>query len=303
MAMMKKLNIICAGTSEGSANYGCETAPEIILQSGLETMLNRADWELKVSHVPAVDEDGRYHDIPLHNATTLIPWLRELYRQIGATTSYDERVLVLGGDHSIGASSLLATKQRYPDAVCIYIDAHPDAHTTETTQTNNLHGLPLRIATGQTLTKEFVGPYYKPQEVFLVGIKDIDLAEAQWLKEHNIAHRTMDDNIEQGIGTIMREVIKWVGDRPVHISFDIDSIDAMFAPGTGIQNMGGFTYREAEYIARKLSTLEPVAIDMVEVNPLRDLDGKTVLLAQELSMKLLGEEWSAYHNYLHSSVQ
>lgn len=300
---MKKLHVVCAGTSEGSVNHGCETAPEVILQSGLQAMLVQAGWNLKISQMMGVGEDANYEDLGLRNATSLIPWLQELYRQLSANTSYDEHALVLGGDHSIGAVSLLATKQRYPDAVCVYIDAHPDAHTLESSETRNIHGLPLRIAAGQTLTKLFPGPYYSASEIYLVGIKDIDPAEEDWLVDQKIAHRTMDNIVEQGIGAVMRDVLHWAGARPVHVSYDIDAIDAFYAPGTGIQNMGGLTYREAEYVARKLSTLNPVTVDMVEVNPLRDEDGRTVHLAQELIMKLLGREWSAYHEYLHSDAR
>ncbi len=299
---MKKLHVVCAGTSEGSVNHGCETAPEVLLESGLRDALVGDDWALKISEVSAVGEDKNYEELGLRNATTLLPWLQELYRQLAGNTSYDEKTLVLGGDHSIGAVSLLATKQRYPDAVCVYVDAHPDAHTLESSETRNIHGLPLRIAAGDTLTKLFSGPYYAPSEIFLVGIKDIDIEEAHWLAEQKITHASMDGILEQGIGTVMQQVATWAGDRPVHVSYDIDAIDAQFAPGTGIQNAGGLTYREAEYIARKLGSLNPVAVDMVEVNPTRDVEGKTVRLAQELTMKLLGGEWNSYQDYLRSDA-
>lgn len=303
MEAMKKLHIVSAGTAEGSVNYGCETAPEVLLQSGLQERLLQDAWKLKLSSVTAVAEDNNYEDLGLRNATTLIPWLQELYRQLASNTSYDEKALVLGGDHSIGAVSLLATKQRYPDAICVYVDAHPDAHTLESSQTRNIHGLPLRIAAGQTLAKYFPGPYYAPSEIYLVGIKDIDTEEANWLADQNIRHATMDTILEQGIGEVMQQVREWIGDRPLHVSYDIDAIDATFAPGTGILNAGGLTYREAEYLARKLGALNPVAVDMVEVNPLRDEAGKTVRLAQELIVKLLGGEWNSYQDYLHSDMQ
>lgn len=299
---MKKLHVVCAGTSEGSVNHGCETAPEVLLQSGLRDKLIQDGWSLKISDFSVAAKNTNYEDLGLRNATTLLPWLQDLYRQLIDNASYDEVVLVLGGDHSIGAASLLATKRCHPDAVCVYVDAHPDAHTLESSQTRNIHGLPLRIATGGTLSQLFSGPYYAPEEICLVGIKDIDAAEADWLMHHKITHATMDTILEQGIGTVMRQVSNWANGRPVHISYDIDAIDAIYAPGTGIQNAGGLTYREAEYIARKLGVLNLVAVDMVEVNPVRDVDGKTVRLAQELIVKLLGGEWNSYLDYLHSDL-
>lgn len=297
---MKKLHLVCAGTSDGSVNFGCETAPRALLDFGLADKLHGVGWSTRISEVVAVASNDNYADLGLRNAKDLIPWLHELYRQLVAT-SYDETALVLGGDHSIAAVSLLATKQRHRDAVCVYVDAHPDAHTLESSQTRNFHGLPLRVAAGQTLSKLFGGPYYDPSEVYLVGIKDIDPAEAVWLDEHGIAHATMDDIVEHGVGEVMGDVAAWAQGRPVHVSYDIDAIDAQYAPGTGIQNIGGLTYREATYIARRLASLHPVALDLVEVNPFKDEHGKTLRLAQELILTILGGRWDSYQEYLSSN--
>jgi arginase len=295
--MMNKLHLVCAGTSDGSVNFGCESAPRALLHAGLGDKLTGGGWDVRISEVSVVASNDNYADLGLRNAEELIPWLHELYRQLSGT-SYDEAALAIGGDHSIAAVSLLATKQRYKDAVCVYVDAHPDAHTLESSQTRNFHGLPLRVAAGQTLTSVFGGPYFDPAEIFLVGIKDVDSAEAAWLEDQNITRVTMDDIIERGIGEVMGDVIKWVRGRPVHISYDIDAVDAMYAPGTGIQNVGGLTYREATYIARQLGALCPVAVDLVEVNPLKDENGKTVRLAQELVLAMLGGRWDTYQEYL-----
>lgn len=300
MKLMKKLHLVCAGTSKGSMNFGSEFAPRALLDIGLAQKLDDFGWNVRISEVLEVAKNDNYTDLGLRNAKELIPWLHELYRQL-LNTSYDENALVLGGDHSVAAVSLLATKQRYKDAVCIYIDAHPDAHTLESSQTQNFHGLPLRVAAGQTLSRLFSGPYFDTSEIYLVGIKDIDPAEAIWLEEHDIAHATMEDIIEQGIGEVMKHVLSWVRGRPVHVSYDIDAIDVLYAPATGIQNIGGLTYREATYIARQIAKLHPAVMDLVEVNPLKDEDGRTLRLAQELILTVLGGRWGDYQEYLSSN--
>lgn len=292
------VHIISAGTALGSFNQGTEMAPEVILQTGLMDELQRLGWATRVSEVESKSTQYKGFFVGgLRNADTLLPWLKALYAQARATGP-DEIQLVLGGDHSIGAPSLLATKRHYPDAVCVYVDAHPDAHSVESTETGNIHGLPVRIAAGETLREHFAGPYFRADEICMVAIKDVDRAEWVWLREQGIRYFGMDAILEQGIGKVMREVAEWAQGRPVHVSYDIDAIDVQYAPGTGIQNFGGLTYREAEYIARKLGGLRPVGVDMVEVNPSRDQDGRTIELAIELIVKLLGEDWSHYRRYL-----
>ena len=108
----------------------------------------------------------------------------------------------------------------------------------------------------------------------------------------------MDEVIEKGIAQCLNRIAKQVAGRPVHVSLDIDSIDTSEAPGTGIINKGGFSYREISYLCRHLSKQDIVAIDIVEVNPKKDIDSKTVHLASELCVNLLGGEWSPYSRYI-----
>lgn len=298
---MKKLHLVTADTSLGSVNYGTELAPQAMLKAGLESLLAEAGYRVRVADpVGHLSVRGVPH-AKLRNAELLLPWLKELQLRLMGT-DLDEVQLTLGGDHSVGAPSMLATKRRHENAVVVYVDAHPDAHTLETTQTGNIHGLPTRIAAGQTLEQVFSGPYYQTSEICMVGIKDIDEAEQAWLERHGVMYFHMDEVLEKGIGSVMNRVVAWVGDRPMHVSYDIDAIDAQFAPGTGILNHGGLSYREADYVARRLGALDPVSIDLVEVNPQRDIDGRTLELALELILKLLGARWSPYERYLHTGM-
>lgn len=298
---MKKLHLVTADTSLGSVNYGTELAPQAMLKAGLESLLVEAGYRVRLADAVRHTRSSGTPHAKLRNAEHLLPWLKELQVRL-MSTDPDEVQLTLGGDHSIGAPSMLATKRRHPEAVVVYVDAHPDAHALETTQTGNIHGLPIRIAAGQTLEQVFSGPYFQTSEICMVGIKDIDEAEQTWLDQHGVRYFHMDNVLEEGIGSVMNQVAEWVGTRPMHVSYDIDAIDVQFAPGTGIRNHGGLSYREADYVARRLGALKPVSIDLVEVNPQRDIGGRTLELAMELILKLLGARWSPYERYLHAGV-
>lgn len=297
MDVMSAVSIIQAGTSQGSFSPGAEYGPSAMLAAGLESLVQQAGHDTRLVAVPTTDtrEDARHPHI--RHSASLVPWLQAA-RQIILSGDPHERPLVLGGDHSVAIPSLLATKQHYPHAAVVYIDAHPDSNSIESSPTGNLHGMPLRVVTGEVLGHQFPGPYFRPDELCLIGIKDIDPAEAEWIEQHHVVAYTMDDVIERGIGPIMHEVRDWVAGRPLHVSYDIDAIDSQYAPGTGIRNAGGLTYREAEYLARQLGALQPVAVDVVELNPERDEGGRTARLAIELAVALLGGQWSEYDRYL-----
>ena len=297
--MQKDLVIFSAGTSLGSFSDGAEDGPTTLLDRGLEGVLATGlrsvklqQWGADRKHVGA----DRIENV--RNARTLVPWLLGLRAAIIEQPS-DAIPLVLGGDHAVATSSLLATRERHEGAVCVYIDAHPDVQAPGTSLTHNLHGMPVRIATGGALQEHFHGPYWSAKDIFYLAIKDIDQAEFDWIQSEGVRHATMDDITSVGIGEVMRQVRAWIAGRPVHVSYDIDAVDCLYAPGTGIQNNGGLTYREAAYIARQLAYEQLVALDLVEFNPQRDTDSMTADLSIELIAHLLGVRWDRYTRYLH----
>ena len=297
--MKKDIAIFSAGTSIGSFSDGAEDGPGVLLERGLEGALapgvqsiTLEQWVADRKHVGA----DRIQNV--RNARTLVPWLLGLRSAI-IRQSPHILPIVLGGDHSVAAASLLATRARHEGEVCIYIDAHPDVQAPGTSPTHNVHGMPVRIATGGALQEHFHGPYWQSEDIYYLAIKDIDQAESDWIHSEGVKHATMDDITSTGIGEVMRDVRAWISGRPVHVSYDIDAIDCAYAPGTGIQNMGGLTYREAVYIARQLAQQDLVALDLVEYNPRRDTDTMTADLSIELIAHLLGVRWDRYTRYLH----
>lgn len=293
------LNIFPAGTSLGSANLGTEIAPEELLQGGLLTALAHNDIDYDVcAPIQAQSASDQPHR-GLYNYHSVIDFNKRLYQNITAASETADHNLVLGGDHSIGIGSMFATKKLWPKAKLIYIDAHPDCHDKPAdTTSGNIHGFPLSTVLGDGLYAEFDYPKYRYDEVVMVGLKDIDQDEQDYLDRHSIKYFTIDQIIERGIGPIMKDVLDFLDDRPIHVGLDIDSIDVTEAPGTGIINKGGLSYREINYIVRRLAECQVVATDLVEINPRRDSMHKTVDLGIELAVILSGGKWSAYTKYL-----
>lgn len=293
------LNIFSAGTSLGSVNHGTEIAPEALLHGGLLTALtyNGIDYEVQapIHDRPASTQRHRQ----LYNYQSVVDFNKSLYQKIITTSEPADRNLVLGGDHSIGIGSMFASKKLWPSTKLIYIDAHPDCHDKPAdTTSGNIHGFPLSTVLGDGLYAEFDYPKYSYDEVVMVGLKDIDDDEQAYLDRHKISYFTIDRVIEQGIGAVMRGALDFLGDAPIHVGLDIDSIDVTEAPGTGIINKGGLSYREINYIVRQLAQRRVVATDLVEINPKRDSMRKTVDLGIELATILAGGKWSAYTKYL-----
>lgn len=293
------LKVIQAGTSLGTlSNHGTELAPIAILNGGLTEALAKNKIEFEILEPIPDHEPSTVLKQNLYNLDSLIEFNQALYHQMVAEVSPRGRAVVLGGDHSIGIGSLYASKSIWPDACAVYIDAHPDCSSPAESLSGYIHGMPLSTALGDGLHSRFEHAPYRYDEVFIVGVKDIDEAEYRYLERNKIRYITMDEIIERGIGAVAGELRDKIGNRPVHVSLDIDSIDGNFAPGTGILNHGGFSGREISYLARHLSELQVRVIDLVEVNPSLDDDKKTVELGVELLAALLGGAWSSYSRYM-----
>jgi len=148
-------------------------------------------------------------------------------------------ILLIGGDHSIGLGSVAAAIKTNPDVVIIWVDAHADLNTPLTSLSGDYHGMPLGFAMRLEGTD---GPYFewmknypalKPENLVYIGLRDVEEVERNLLKELNIKSYNMSDIDRMGIGRVMKEVVKYVDDRPMHVSYDIDACDPFFAGATG----------------------------------------------------------------------
>jgi arginase len=190
------------------------------------------------------------------------------------------------------------------DIGMIYFDAHGDMNTHETSMTGNIHGMDLAALMGFGHTK-LVNAYkdgakFKPENLLHIGGCDFDQAELDLVEREQLQMFGIDDLLANG----MRPLLQMIDNLQkrvsnVYISLDLDSIDSLYAPGAGMPNQGGLSYREivalANYIGKRCNV---VGIDVVEYNPLQDVQQKTAELGIELIARFLGKNYSWYSNYL-----
>jgi arginase len=210
--------------------------------------------------------------------------------------------LVLGGDHSLAAGSVSGVAEFYrrqgQKIGLIWIDAHTDINTPDTSPSGNVHGMPLASLLG--LGPEPLGnifgysPKIAPENTVLVGIRDVDAAESANIRRAGLTEvYTMRDIDERGMRTVMEEALRAAGRGTAgyHISLDMDWIDPEDAPGVGTPVRGGATYREAHLAMEILADHgRMVSFEMVEVNPVIDEHNRTADLAVELACSAFGKK-------------
>jgi arginase len=190
--------------------------------------------------------------------------------------------LVLGGDHSLAAGSVAASatwvrKTHDKPIGLLWVDAHGDMNTPETTGSGNVHGMPLAALLGhEPVELSAIGgsPSVLPQHTVLVGVRNLDDQEKEQIREAGIHVFTMKDIDRDGIAKVAERALALAteGTGGVHVSFDLDVCDPMIAPGVGTPVKGGFDYREAHMIMEMLAdSRRVVALDLVEVNPTLDV--------------------------------
>ncbi len=222
---------------------------------------------------------------------------QELERLVSTTLAEGEFPLILGGDHSIALGSISGAVHKNNSLGVIWIDAHPDFNTAETTPSGNIHGMILAALTGlgdSHLTA--IGgsaSRLNPAHIAIVGARDIDAGEQKLLQAHHINVFTMSDIDRYGISDIMRQAIAIVGqnDNPIHLSLDMDALDPREAPGVGTPVRGGLSYREAHLAMEMIAdTHQLSSMDVVEVNAILDRENATAQLAVELILSALGKK-------------
>jgi len=227
--------------------------------------------------IPEFDPDHRGMKKPL--AVSAVT--KQLSEQVYEHAREGRFVLTLGGDHSIAvgtiAGSLKATRERLGrDLAVIWVDAHADINTPETSDSGNIHGMPVAFLTGLATDKSdapfgWLQPEHRldVRKLVYIGLRDVDRGEKQLLRDNGIKAFSMHDVDRHGIGKVVDMALEWIGnDIPIHLSFDIDALDPMWAPSTGTAVRGGLTLREGDFIAECVhQTGNLVALDLVEVNP------------------------------------
>jgi arginase len=188
--------------------------------------------------------------------------------------------LTLGGDHSLGVGTVAGTSQVYGQDYCVlWVDAHADINTAETTESGNMHGMPVSFLLNLPGNEAVPGMEWlqkKPSalrsdRIAFIGLRDVDDGEKKLLKDNNITAFSMYDVDKYGIYNVIQMALDRVNPRrdlPIHLSFDVDALDPSVAPATGTPVRGGLTFREGHFICEEIwKTGLLVALDIMEVNP------------------------------------
>jgi arginase len=200
--------------------------------------------------------------------------------------------LVLGGDHSIAIGTLGGLARANGPGAVLWIDAHGDLNRPGTSPTGNVHGMPLAAALGVAgdAFRDDAWPTPSIDRAALVGVRSLDAGERELIRELDVRVFTMSDIDRRGLERAMSEALEYVrGAAFVHLSFDLDAVDPIIAPGVGTPVRGGLSYREAHLAVELVAESGLLdSLELVEVNPVLDRANETGLLAVELAASALG---------------
>jgi len=291
--------ILGAPVQDGTGRLGCDMGPSALRAAGLATTLRDLGYN--------VTDRGNVAPAPLRPVSHPNPVLKFLPEIVAWTESLAEATynarregmpIVCGGDHSLAAGTLTGLARHAAEAgrplFVLWLDAHPDLHTLETTQSGNLHGVPVAYAIG---TPGFDGIYpelrhpLRPENICMMGLRSVDPAERATLRASGITVHDMRALDEHGIGPLLARFIERVeaANGLLHVSLDVDFLDPAIAPGVGTTVPGGATFREAHLVMEMLHDSNLVrSLDLVELNPFLDERGRTAILLVDLAASLMG---------------
>lgn len=303
----RTLSVLGAPMMFGQPFVGTDTSPMLLRESGLLNDLTSLGWRVNDLHdldlstlvtssnlsndINTVASNGSNNGHYARNSIQVGQGCYLLAKKVESIIDNKQFPLILGGDHSIGIGSLPAMLQSKPDIGVIWVDAHADLNTPATSLSGNMHGMSVALNMDginydcSTLNGlEWLENYPKltPDSIVYIGLRDVDVAEREFIRRLGIQYYSMYHIDKYGIGTVMEKSISHLlsknPNRPIFASVDIDAVDPIHAPATGTAVRGGLTYREMLFIAEYLCEVgNLIGLELVELNPqlCSDVDGVT----------------------------
>jgi arginase len=224
---------------------------------------------------------------------------QKLYQQVMQAHEEGALPITIGGDHSLAAGSVGATADfaaaKGKDIGVLWVDAHGDMNTPQTTLSGNVHGMPLAALLGpEPAELSRIGarsPKIQAAKTVLIGIRNLDELEREQIRDAKVHLFTMKDIDHHGIAAVMKRAIAIAGKDTagIHVSFDMDVCDPTIAPGVGTPVKGGLDYREAHMVMEMVAESDKLmALDLVEINPILDSQNQTAILGTELALSAMG---------------
>ena len=276
--------------------------PSAIRYAGLHERLHRLGYEtldggnIPVPQIEEMPQPNKYADKAgvARHLPQVAQVMREVYQRSSRRRDEEEIVIFLGGDHSISIGTIAAMTERGKIGV-LWVDAHGDINTPDSSPSGNIHGMPVAVLLGHG-APELVdigvpGPKIYPHQLGMIGIRDLDPMEKVRLANDDMAVFTMRDLDRVGMADAAGQILDRFTEMDfIHVSFDADVLDPSVAPGVGTPVPGGLSYREAHLLMELLADSGKVrSLDITEVNPILDAGNVTAEIAVEMAASLLGQ--------------
>ncbi|MFD3156204.1 arginase [Haloimpatiens sp. FM7330] len=288
------INIIGVPLFYGCDKKGVDLAPNKLRERNIISIIeknNHKVFDLGNIYVPETSSKNKYlcHN-KMKYLNEVITVNTNLAEQVYHSTNSKRFPIIIGGDHSIGLGSISGISKTYDNLAVVWIDAHGDINTHVTTPSGNIHGMPLAAAMGMghtNLTELYYdGIKVKPENVFIIGARDLDEGELKLIKDRNLNIYTMEDIKNNSIEYIMKIVNDKLLQKnidAVHLSFDIDCLDSKLVPGTGTPVCDGMSIEECKFALKSLLETKLIkSLDFVELNTELDNTTQTIDLCVDL---------------------
>lgn len=288
---MATIDLIGVPLDLGASRRGVEMGPSAVRLARLEQHLESLGHDVvDTGDVPVPTRETLGFGRGLDYLPTITAVCREVAERTAQVIRNGRIPLVLGGDHSVSAGSAAgvatALAERGERLGVIWLDAHADLNTPESSESGNVHGMPLAHLLGHgdraMASAATPSPAVRPEHAVVIGARDLDPAERRHIREFGVRVYTMREIDERGMRAVLQEAIALVSDgtHGIHVSLDLDFLDPREAPGVGTPVRGGATFREAHLTMETLwDTGRVVSMDLVEVNPVLDRENHTAELA------------------------
>ncbi len=286
----------------GADRRGVDMGPSALRIAGLQSKLENLGYNVEDTGDIKIEimERQKIKNPKLKYLDEIIKTSGKLAEKVEKILEKGKFPLCIGGDHSIALGTISGIssycRKRKLKLGVIWIDAHSDMNTDETTPSGNIHGMPLSalLGVGNDKLVKFLGfcPKLSPENCVLIGIRSVDNAEKANIKKLNVPVYTMNDVDKLGIHRIISKVLNQFREKVdhIHISFDVDSVDPSIAPGVGTPVQGGLNYREAHLLMEIIAECGCMSsLEVAEVNPILDHKNKSAIFTAELIASSMGQ--------------
>jgi arginase len=301
--MPQKIRIIGVPMDLGASRRGVDMGPSALRVAGLQARIKQLGHQVEdIGNISVKQpEEMSYGEKRAKYLAEIADACKDLGAMVEKSLEESMLPVVLGGDHSIAAGTLSGVaahfKKKEKKVGLIWLDAHGDINTPESSPSGNVHGMPLAAAMGygamELVELQGFKPKVEPQNISLVGIRDLDSQEKKLAKKSGVHVFTMRDIDERGMREVMSDALKYAMDDTdgISVSLDMDFVDPSDAPGVGTPVRGGVTYREAHLAMEMIADTEAMlSLEIVEINPVIDEHNRTALLGVELVLSGLGKK-------------